>query len=82
MDYYIKSFTIEADLREKDVVLGMNSYTLIRRGNSGCLPSFDMMGIELPDAVFDNSIFRAIYDDATDLVTIPNVSFVSRSPLY
>lgn len=74
MEYYVRSFTLEADLREKDVVLGMNSYNVIRRGNSGCLPAFDLFGIEMPDDVFDNSIFRTMYEDASDLVTISNVS--------
>lgn len=58
---YIRAVAKEAELREDKHVLPLESYTLLRRKNSGVQVFFVLIeyvhGIEIPEEVLKNAIF-------------------------
>ncbi|KAF8348882.1 isoprenoid synthase domain-containing protein [Amanita rubescens] len=73
---YTYAVGIEAELREKDFVLDVQSYVRLRRNNSAVLNCFGLIeyahGTDLPDEVLEDSIFRQLLDAACDLVCWTN----------
>ena len=77
---YILAVSEEAELRDNDRVLSIESYFLLRRENSAVRPCFGLFEFihktELPDAVFEDTVFQRIYRNGVDLVWIANVRFL------
>ncbi|KAI0346574.1 terpenoid synthase [Trametopsis cervina] len=75
-DSYIDAVAVEAELRERGEVLGVASFQELRRENSAIRICFDLMelglGIDLPDAVFEDMTFASLYWAAVDLVCWSN----------
>ncbi len=75
---YIDCVSREAELREQGEVLDINSFTDLRRENSAirlCFGLFEyVLGIDLPQEVFDDPTFMEVYWAAADLVCWANVS--------
>ncbi|KAF8652264.1 hypothetical protein AX16_004480 [Volvariella volvacea WC 439] len=73
---YIAGVIREAELREKREVLGVHDYQLLRRENSAIRTCFALaeclVGIDLPDEVFEDPVFLNIYFAATDMVCWAN----------
>ncbi|THV01906.1 terpenoid synthase [Dendrothele bispora CBS 962.96] len=73
---YIECVAKEAELRERGQVLDLESFTLLRRENSAirlCFGLFEyVLGIDLPQEVFDDPVFMEAYWAATDLVCWAN----------
>jgi hypothetical protein len=67
----------EAEYRERGEVLDMESFKHLRRENSAirlCFGLFEYsLGIDLPDEIFENSIFESLYWAAADMVCWANV---------
>ena len=77
----------EAELREAGIVLDPLSFRDLRRENSAirlCFGLFEYtLGIDLPDEVFEDERFRALYWYAADMVCWANVSlFSSYAPNF
>ncbi|TFK27160.1 terpenoid synthase [Coprinopsis marcescibilis] len=66
----------EAELREHDEVLGLEEFMELRRQNSAVLLCYSLveyiLGIDLPDSVFDDPAFSKAYWAAADLVCWSN----------
>jgi len=64
-------------------VLDVQSYVRLRRNNSAVLNCFGLIeyahGTDLPDEVYEDSIFRQLLDAACDLVCWTNVRRFHRS---
>jgi len=75
-DDYIECVATEAKLRERGEVLDLASFILLRRENSAvrlCFGLFEyVLGIDLPDSVFEDPIFMSLYWAATDMVCWSN----------
>lgn len=75
---YIEAVSKEAEYRERDEVLDMERYEILRRENSAVRLCFMLamygLDIDLPDEVFEDSAFMTIYFAACDLVCWANVS--------
>ena len=71
-------FSREAELREKNVVLDMESYNHLRRENSGVRCCFGILGyvlgVDLPDAIFYHPVMMRMHLTATDMISWANVS--------
>ena len=78
---YLQATTREAGLREKDEVLDLVSYDILRRDNCAvrfCFEAFGyLIGADLPDEIFHHPLFRDMHVAATDMLTWSNV----RSPV-
>jgi hypothetical protein len=74
---YISSVVKEAELRERDEVLDLSSFTTLRRENSAirlCFGLFEyVLGFDLPDEVFEDPAFENLYWAAADMVCWSNV---------
>ena len=74
---YIECVSKEAELRERGEVLDIESFTHLRRENSAirlCFGLFEyVLGIDLPQEVFDDPTFMEAYWAAADLVCWANV---------
>ena len=79
---WVEGFTVEADLREKDLILDLKSYNPLRRQTSAvhcCLGLIPYaLGMDLPDEIFEHPIYNAMHNAALDMVTWSNVSFLMR----
>jgi len=77
-DAYINSVIQEARLRDRGEVLGFVDYVHLRRENSAIRVCFGMipyiLGIDLPEEVFEDGNFQKIYFSAADMVCLSNVS--------
>ncbi|THV02877.1 terpenoid synthase [Dendrothele bispora CBS 962.96] len=73
---YIECVSREAELRERGEVLSVESFTPLRRENSAirlCFGLFEyVLGIDLPEEVFDCPVFMEAYWAAADLVCWAN----------
>lgn len=78
---YVTSVTEEAGLREKNIVLDLESYDTIRRDNSAVRTAFGLFGYvlghDLPDEIFYHPVYMDMYLAAVDMVTWANVSWCS-----
>lgn len=76
-EHYTEGVNVEAELRERNVVLDEEAYYSLRRRTIGVRPTcatFDWcLEIDLPDYVFDDPVLNAIMEKAMDLVFISNV---------
>jgi hypothetical protein len=81
---YIDCVAREAELRERGEVLDIDSFTTLRRENSAirlCFGLFEyVLGIELPQEVFEDPTFMDIYWTAADMVCWANVRFLFSFP--
>lgn len=74
---YIEAISKEAEYRERDEILDMGQYETLRRENSAVRLCFMLavyaLDIDLPDEVFEDSVFVTVYFAACDLVCWANV---------
>ena len=77
---YIDAVTKEAELRERDEIPDFETYKHLRRENSAVRLCYGLieqaLGIDLPDEVFDDPVFKRMYFSAVDMVGWSNVSIV------
>ena len=75
-DAYVKSMITEAEDRAAGHLRTVNDYIILRRDTCGAKPTFSFfgLGLQIPDAVFDNPIMMSLIENATDLIAITNVS--------
>ena len=75
-DDYTKSIVLEAEDRASGHQRTVNEYLTLRRGTCGAKPSFSFfaLGLNIPNAVFENPIMISLIENATDLNAITNVS--------
>ena len=75
---YVEAVAVEAELRERDELLDTTSYMALRRENSAirlCFGLFEfVLGVDLPDLVFEDPAFMNLYWSAADMVCWSNVS--------
>lgn len=75
---YVDAVAQEAEYRERGEVLSVASFGPLRRENSAirlCFGLFEfVLGVDLPDEVFADPIFMALYWAAADMVCWSNVS--------
>lgn len=68
----------EAKLRQRGEVLSLDAYIPLRRVNVGVYVCFAfteaVLGVDLPEEVYNDPVFNRLYDTATDLVWWANVS--------
>ncbi|KIK62503.1 hypothetical protein GYMLUDRAFT_164402 [Collybiopsis luxurians FD-317 M1] len=73
---YIECVSTEAELRERGEVLGLDAFTHLRRENSAirlCFGLFEyVLGIDLPQMVFEDAAFMDAYWAAADMVCWAN----------
>ncbi|THH14398.1 hypothetical protein EW146_g5932 [Bondarzewia mesenterica] len=73
---YIDCVVEEAKLREHGAVLDLDSYEIIRRENSAVRLCFGLipyvLGMELPEEVFADPVFKRIYFAGVDMVCWAN----------
>ena len=77
-DDYAKSMILEAEDRVAGHQRSVNDYMILRRDTCGAKPTFSFFGIGLniPNAVFDNPNMISLIDNAADLSAIANVSYI------
>ena len=75
---YINAVTKEAEYREENVVLDMDSFETLRRENSAVRCCFGLfgyvLGLDLPDEIFYHPDMMAMHLAAVDMVCWSNVS--------
>ena len=75
---YCKAVAKEAELRERGCTLDIESYTKLRREFCSvqfCADLFEYgHGLDLPNAVYDNNVFRQMYWAGVDMIYLSNVS--------
>ncbi|GBE88250.1 Linoleate 10R-lipoxygenase COP4 [Sparassis crispa] len=73
---YVEAVGREAEFRERGQVLDMASFETLRRENSAirlCFGLFEyVLGVDLPDHVFEDPIFMTLYWAAADMVCWSN----------
>ncbi|KLO08670.1 terpenoid synthase [Schizopora paradoxa] len=73
---YCAAVAKEAELRDLDCTLDIDSFTKLRREYSAtqlCVGLFEYVhGIDLPDAVFDDDVFRLVYWAGVDMLCLTN----------
>lgn len=83
---YVEAVAIEAELRERHEVLDMVAFEALRRENSAirlCFGLFEfVLGVDLPDFVFENEDFMNLYWAAADMVCWSNVRFYGQHPFF
>ena len=75
-DAYTKSIIVEAEDRVAGYQRTVNDYIMLRRDTCGGKPTFSFfaLGLQIPNAVFDNPVMISLIENATDLIAITNVS--------
>lgn len=78
----MRGFGREAELREKDVVLDIESYNVLRRENSAVRYCFGLFGylldLDLSDSIFYHPIMLRMHLAAVDMVCWANVGILLR----
>jgi len=78
MHMLMSSPSIEARLRDRGEVVGLEDYVLLCRQDSGILLRFDLityfLDIEIPEEVFADPIFQQVYFSVADTVCWGNVN--------
>ncbi|KAJ3553945.1 hypothetical protein NM688_g3358 [Phlebia brevispora] len=73
---YVKAFGKEAEYREDDIVLDIDSYNKLRRENSAvryCFGLFGyLLGIDIPDEIFYHPVLMRMHLTAVDMVCWSN----------
>ncbi|KLO14895.1 terpenoid synthase [Schizopora paradoxa] len=76
---FFEAVHVQASDRAKGVVEDLESYIELRRDTSGCKPVFDLveysLDINLPDAVVNHPVVKALNQGSNDLVTWSNDIF-------
>ena len=82
-DAYTKSIIQEAEDRTTDHQRTVNDYIALRRDTCGAKPTFSFfaLGLNIPNAVFDNPFMISLIENATDLIAITNVSHLDTSSM-
>ena len=77
-DAYTKSIILEAEDRVAGHQRTVNDYMILRRDTCGAKPTFSFfgLGLNIPNAVFDNPNMISLIDNAADLSAIANVSYI------
>lgn len=79
---YVSSNIRQAELRERCEILDLNTFTPLRRDNSAvplCIGVIAfVIGIDIPDEMFEHPIMTKLYLAAADMVWLSNVSYVAR----
>ena len=74
---YIEAVAKEAELRERNEILDFETYKHLRRENSAVRLCYCLIeqafGIDLPDEVFEDPVFKRMYFAAVDMVGWSNV---------
>jgi hypothetical protein len=74
---YVNGFGVEAELREKNVVLDIPAYNKLRRENSAVRYCFGLFGYllddDLPDEIFEHPVFMRMHLAAVDMIAWANV---------
>jgi hypothetical protein len=80
-DDYTKSIILEAEDRVANHQRTVNDYLVLRRDTCGAKPTFSFfgLGLNIPNAVFDNPLMISLIENATDLIAITNVSHLTTS---
>ena len=75
-DSYIKAIMLEAEDRATGHLRPINEYIVLRRDTSAAKAIFSYLGLGLniPNAVFDNPIMISLIENGTDLIARINVS--------
>ena len=78
---YTDSVILEAEDRVTDHQRTVNDYLTLRRDTCGAKPTFSFfaLGLNIPDAAFDNPIMISLIENAADLIAITNVSHLDIS---
>jgi len=73
-DDYTKSIILEAEDRVANHQRTVNDYLVLRRDTCGAKPTFSFfgLGLNIPNAVFDNPLMISLIENATDLIAITN----------
>jgi len=73
-DAYTKSIILEAEDRANGRQRTVDDYITLRRDTCGAKPTFSFfaLGLNIPDAVFDNPLMISLIDNATDLIAVTN----------
>ncbi|KAI0696795.1 terpenoid synthase [Cytidiella melzeri] len=73
---YVKGFSVEAELREQNVVLDIPAYDKLRRENSAVRYCFGLFGyllnLDLPDELFQYPAMMRMHLAAVDMITWAN----------
>ncbi|OCH95452.1 terpenoid synthase [Obba rivulosa] len=73
---YVEAVAREAEYRERDEILDMASFEDLRRENSAirlCFGLFEfVLGVDLPDEAFEDTVFMGLYWAAADMVCWAN----------
>ncbi|EJD40956.1 terpenoid synthase [Auricularia subglabra TFB-10046 SS5] len=73
---YLGYVVEEATNRERGAILGLKEYQALRRENSGCRPYYALieyaLGIDLPEAVYENKHFSRFYWASVDMACYAN----------
>ena len=76
---YLNGVSREAKLQDENCTLNINECVILRRSYSGTQTVFGLFEfihrIDLPDFVFDDPTFAAMYWAAVDMINFANVSF-------
>ncbi|EIW77853.1 terpenoid synthase [Coniophora puteana RWD-64-598 SS2] len=76
---YINAVCAEAEDRENKRILDLDTFTVARRENSAVMVFFAIteyaLGIDLPDAVYEDPTFLRVYADSADMVILVNDVF-------
>ena len=75
-DSYIKAVLLETEDRATGHLRPINEYIVLRRDTCGvkAVCSYLGLGLNIPDAIFDNPIMISLLKDGYDLISIINVS--------
>ena len=76
---YTNSVILEAEDRAADHQRTVKDYLILRRGTCRAKPSFSFfaLGLNIPNAVFENPLMISLIENATDLNAITNVSHLN-----
>jgi Delta6-protoilludene synthase len=79
-DAYTKSIILEAEDRVANHQRTVNDYLILRRDTCGAKPTFSFfgLGLNIPNAVFENPLMISLIENATDLIAITNVSHIQN----
>lgn len=82
-EQYLVAVGVEAELREREEVLPLESYILLRRSDSAvrlCFSLFEMcLEHDLPEEIFFDATYLRMIDTCVDLVCLANVGVVFLS---
>jgi len=74
-DAYTKSIILEAEDRVNGHQRTVEDYITLKRDTCRAKPTFSffVLGLNIPDAVFNNPLRISLIDNATDLIAVTNI---------